>query len=63
MNFLTKWIENLSSKKFWVAIATLIAVALQLQEGGDTWPVAILGGIYLVAQGWVDSVKAANGNG
>ena len=60
MNFLTKWLENLSSKKFWVAIATLIIAVLQLQGGGDTWPVAVLGGIYIVAQGWVDGKKVEN---
>ena len=62
MQVLIKWMENLGSKKFWVAIATLITVAVENTENGDPLAVAIIGGLYIAGQAFVDVTKVKNGN-
>jgi uncharacterized membrane protein len=60
MKFISKWIENLSSKKFWVAIIALVTY-LSDKDPSISWPIAIITAIYLACQSYVDAVKAKNG--
>lgn len=61
MKFLAKLLENLASKKFWVAIAAL-ATYIVNDESGQSWPIIVLGAVYVAAQAYLDAVKVKNGN-
>lgn len=60
MKFLTKWFENLSSKKFWVAIIALITY-LSDKDPAESWFIAIVAAVYFAAQAYVDGLKVKNG--
>ena len=60
MILITKWIENIGSKKFLIAIAALLTY-LSDKDPAQSWPIAIITGIYIASQALVDTVKAKNG--
>lgn len=60
MKFITKWIETLSSKKFWIAIAA-VAAYIANDESGQAWPIVAIGAIYVAVQAYVDGLKVKNG--
>ena len=62
MALITKWIENIGSKKFLIAVAALLTY-LSDKDPEQSWPIAIITGIYIVSQAFVDTAKAKNGNG
>jgi hypothetical protein len=60
MDFIKKWIENASSKKFLLALAALFTY-LSDKDPGQSWPIAIIAAVYIAAQAYVDATKAKNG--
>lgn len=59
MNFFVKLLENIASKKFWVAVITFITYLTQ-KDPEQTWPLAVIAAIYIASQAYVDSVKVRN---
>lgn len=60
MDFIKKWLENVSSKKFLLALAALFTY-LSDKDPAQSWPIAIIAGIYIAAQALVDTAKVKNG--
>ena len=60
MDFLKKLLDNILSKKLWVAIAAF-ATYLADDGSGQAWPIILIGAVYVAAQAYLDATKAKNG--
>ena len=55
-----KILENLMSKKLWVAVIALLSYLVD-KDPNQAWPLAIIAAVYVAAQAYVDGAKARNG--
>ena len=60
MELVKKWLENIGSKKFLIALAALFTY-LSDKDPAQSWPIAVITGIYIASQALVDTAKAKNG--